>query len=370
MDIETLRDTIPALNEVAYCNWGASGPSPRPVLNSFTEFAERHEFEVPVTGDPYDVAWDHYDDTRAAVATFLNVTPEEIALTTSTSDGINRILGAFDWDEATTIVTTGVEHPAVTLPIRKLARHNNVTVETVDITDGLIDVGSAKTVLQDAALFVFSAIDWIYGRMQPVRQLVDLAHEAGARVLIDAVQVLGQRPLNVQDWGADMVAAAGHKWLLGTWGSGILYVESSFADTLEPKDIGYRSVVTPTADDFEYKPGAPRFEVGTVNGAPYAALQEAIRMIEAVGVDAIRARIQQLTERLKAEFSEDRLRSPESFESGLVSVVAENPDAAVDRLRTQDIVVRALPIEETVRVSLHAVNTTTEVDAVVEGLQT
>jgi cysteine desulfurase/selenocysteine lyase len=370
MNVETLRDTIPALNEGAYCNWGASGPSPRPVLQSFTEFAERHEFEVPVTGDPYDVAWDHYDNTRAAVATFLNARPEEIALTTSTSDGINRVLGAFDWDETTTIVTTGSEHPAVTLPIRKLARHRNVTVETVDMKDGLIDLESAKAALQDATLFVFSAIDWIYGKMQPVRELVNIAHEAGSRVLIDAVQVIGQRPLDVQNWGADMVAAAGHKWLLSTWGSGILYVESSFADSLEPQDIGYRSVVTPTADDFEYKSGAPRFEVGTVNGAPYAALQQAIRMVEAVGVDTIRNRIQQLTDRLKAGFPQERLRSPKSFESGLVSVVSGDPEAAVDRLRSQDIVVRALPIGETVRVSLHAVNTTSDVDALVEGLQT
>ncbi|MDL0120039.1 aminotransferase class V-fold PLP-dependent enzyme [Halobacterium salinarum] len=85
----------------------------------------------------------------------------------------------------------------------------------------------------------FSAVTWTHGTQLPVADLVDIAHEAGAFALVDAVQVPGQLPMDVGGWEADAVAAAGHEWLFGLWGGGFLYIDRQAADSLLPTRVGY-----------------------------------------------------------------------------------------------------------------------------------
>jgi selenocysteine lyase/cysteine desulfurase len=202
----------------------------------------------------------------------------------------------------------------------------------------------------------------------PGAELVDIAHDAGAFALVDAVQVPGQRPMDLSTWGADAVAATGHKWLLGLWGGGFLYVDSDAVEQLQPRTVGYRSVETPTADPFTFESGARRFEVGSANPAPHVALAEAVETIDAVGVDAIESRIHRLAGRLGEQLPADRLLSPATPESGLVTIDVEQPEATVERLRSEGIVVRSLPDPSAVRASIHAVNTAQEVDRLADAL--
>jgi cysteine desulfurase/selenocysteine lyase len=180
--------------------------------------------------------------------------------------------------------------------------------------------------------------------------------------------VPGQLPMDVGEWGADVVAAAGHKWLLGLWGGGFLYVDREAADALQPSTVGYRSVEAPMADRYEFAPGARRFEVGSSNPGPHVALAEAIDVIDEVGVDRIADRIQELTGRLGDGIPDERLLSPTDPESGLVTIDVEDPDATVDRLASEGFVVRALPVPDAIRASVHAVNTRIEVDRLLDAL--
>nr|WP_199722482.1 aminotransferase class V-fold PLP-dependent enzyme [Haloarcula sp. Atlit-47R] len=150
------------------------------------------------------------------------------------------------------------------LPRQRLER-DGIEVRVVPTENGRLDRESFKTAVSGADMVCFSALTWTHGTKLPVAELVDIAHDAGAFALVDAVQVPGQLPMNVSAWGADAVAAAGHKWLLGLWGGGFLYVNGDVADSLHPRTVGYRSVETPTADPFEYAEGARRFEVGPAN---------------------------------------------------------------------------------------------------------
>ena len=165
------------------------------------------------------------------------------------------------------------------------------------------------------------------------------------------------------------VAAAGHKWTLGPWGAGFLYVDRDVAAGLEPRVVGYRSVADPTGDEIEFKPAAGRFEIGTTTAAAHVGLVEALGAIEAVGVDAIESRIASLTDRLKAGVPEERLLSPREHESGLVTVDVDDPEATVERLAADDIVVRSLPHPDGVRVSVHAVSTEAEIDRLLDALE-
>ncbi|SDD28453.1 Selenocysteine lyase/Cysteine desulfurase [Natrinema hispanicum] len=363
----TLRTDIPALQDGIYLNYGAHGPSPKHVVNAANEFVRTHEYDAPIADDPYETAFEAFDRTRETVASFIGAEPDEIALTESTTGGINALANAIDWQPGDVVVRTDLEHPAGILPWQRLEREG-VEVRVVETEGGRIDLEQFADAVADARLACFSALTWTHGTQLPVAELVDIAHDAGALALVDAVQVPGQLPMDVGEWGADAVAAAGHKWLLGLWGGGFLYVDRSVAETLEPRAVGYRSVEDANADPYEFAAGARRLEVGSANPAPHVALGEAIDAISEVGIDSIEDRVHRLASRLTDGVPDDRLCSPSTPESGLVTIDVADPTATVERLAADGIIVRELPSPDAIRASVHAVNTTTEVDRLLEAL--
>ncbi|WP_265108674.1 aminotransferase class V-fold PLP-dependent enzyme [Halosolutus halophilus] len=369
MDPTELREAIPALDDGIYCNWGAGGPSPRRVVEAAESALEHHEYASPTETGMYPAAFDFYEEARAVVADLLGAAPAEIALTESTTDGINRVAGAIDWDEDDVVVRTDLEHPAGVLPWQRLEREHGVEVRVLETDRGTVDLDDVKAAADDATLLCVSSLTWTHGTRLPIAEIVDVAHDAGAMVLVDAVQGPGQIPVDVGEWNADFVAASGHKWLLAPFGSGFCYVDEDVAADLTPAAIGYRSVVDANAGDFRYEPGARRFEVGTTSPVAHAGLMEAIDIVEEIGIGTIAGRIDALTNRLADGLPEDRLLSPRPPESGLVTIAVDDPEAIVERLADGGIVVRSLPDPAAVRVSLHAVNTRADVDALLEALR-
>ena len=368
MNPSELRASIPALDEVVYLNTGASAPLPRPVAERVQQCVEGHGYESPTGDGMYQYAFDAYDEAREAVAALLRAEESEIALTQSTTDSINRIACASEWEPGDAIVTTDVEHPSGELPWRRLADIRGVDVRMVETDRGRLDPDDVAEVLDDDVRLVsLSATDWEYGRRLPVTAVTDLAHDVDARVLVDAVQAVGQRPVDVREWGADFVAAAGHKWLLGPWGGGFLYVRDGAEEWLTPRQIGYRGLAEVDDGDYEYKPGAQRLEVATANPAPYAGLTEAIEHARNDGIDARAARIEELTDYLKSRIDDDSLLSPRSFHSGLVTVTVDDPEGVVERLDDRGVKVRVIPSIDCVRASVHAFNTREDLDRFVDG---
>ncbi len=363
-----LRADIPALHDGVYLNFGAHGPSPQSVVEAAGEFLRSHEYTAPVRDDPYDAAFGEFDRTRERLAAFVGAVPDEIALTESTTAGINAVANAIDWHPGDVVVRTDIEHPAGILPWQRLEQEG-VEVRTVDTTRGRVNPGAFADAVADATLACFSAVTWTHGTRLPVGELVEITHDADALALVDAVQVPGQLPMQVTDWNADVVAAAGHKWLLGLWGGGFLYVDQGVAESLNPRTVGYRSVTTPTADPYELARGARRFEVGSANPAPHVALREAIDRIADVGISTISDRVRRLSARLVEGIPPDRLYSPRSPESGLVTIDVDDPGTTLDRLRADGIVVRTLSEPDAIRVSVHAVNTPADIDRLLEALE-
>lgn len=368
MTPEDLRAECPGFEETVYLNTGASGPSPRRVVEAATDFLERHEYDAPADEGMYAAADEVYEDARESVADLLGTDPDRVALTGSTTDGINRIGNAIDWQPGDAIVRTDLEHPAGILPWQRLADLHDLEIRVLETDGGRIDREAYAAAVADARLVCFSAITWTHGTRLPVSELVEIAHDAGARVLVDAVQAPGQTAVDVTEWGADAVAAAGHKWLLGSWGAGFLYVSERFLDELEPRMIGYRSVADSNGEAYEFHAGARRLEIGTTNPAPYAALREAIETFEELGYETVESRIEELTDRLKAGLDDGQLLSPREYETGLVTFTVEDPERTVERLAERDIRVRTLPDPEAVRASVHAVNTEDDIDALLDAL--
>jgi selenocysteine lyase/cysteine desulfurase len=365
MDPDALRADIPALDDgTVYLNTGASGPATGRALAAAREAQRAHETEAH-RGNPYPYAYDAYDESREAIADFLGAPAGEVALTNSTADGLSRLASAVDWEPGDAVVRTDLEHPAGVLPWARLGREG-VETRVVACPDGRLDREAYAEAVRDARLVCLSSLSWLHGTRLPVRDAVEVAHDAGALVVVDAVQSVGHHPVDVEEWGADAVAAAGHKWLLGVWGSGVLHVRDP--DRFAPRHLGYRAVDGDGAG-VAYHDGAARFEVGTASLAPHAALREAVATTREIGLDAIRDRMASLTDRLKAGLG-DRLVSPREFESGLVAFSVDRPERTVEALADRGIYVRTVEdgSRTLVRASVHAFNTAADVDALLDGI--
>jgi len=216
-----LRTQIPITSECAFFNTGASGPSPTPVLDAATGFITHHKTIAPYTNGMYPHADSAYESSRETIATHLGTAPENIALTESTTDSIGMVAGAIDWQPGDVIVRTDTEHPAGVLPWERAARVHGATVEVLETDAGVIDREQFTDAVADARVVCFSSLVWSYGNRVPVRELVEIAHDHDTFVIVDAVQSAGQMAVDLSEWGADVVAGSGHKWLLGPWGSGI-----------------------------------------------------------------------------------------------------------------------------------------------------
>jgi len=363
-----LRDSIPALAETTFFNTGASGPSPQPVIDAATDCLTHHKAAAPAAEGMYTAAREARGESRATIAAHLGVKPAEIALTESTSDAISALAAAVDWQPGDTIVRTDLEHPAGVLPWQRAARQHGASVEVVDTDHGRVDLDSYTEAVADARLVCFSSLSWNYGTRLRVSELVDIAHDADCEVLVDAVQSAGQQPVDLDSWGADYVAGSGHKWLLGPWGSGYLYVREGCGADLHPAQVCYNSVEDPDAEEYTLKSTAQKFERGTASPAPHVGMATAVDLLESVGMGTVEGRIEQLTNRLKAAIPDDQLLSPAQFESGLVTIDVAEPDVVVERLTNREIRIRSLPEPDAVRASVHAFNTESEADALVAAL--
>ncbi|MDZ7701734.1 MAG: aminotransferase class V-fold PLP-dependent enzyme [Halobacteriales archaeon] len=368
MDPEALRAAMPVTDDVAYFNTGASGPSPRPVVDAIADFAAYHAYDSPGGEGMYDAGWGAEADAREAVARLLGADSDDIALTQSTTAGINLVATGLDWQPGDVVVSTDAEHPSGRLPWARLADVRGVEHRVVTREDGRYSLEAFAEAIEGARLICLSAVTWNRGTRLPVEAVTELAHEAGATVLVDAVQAPGQLPVDVEAWGADFVAGAGHKWLLGPWGAGFLYLSEAGRRALDPLRIGPKGVQDPAAEHPEYHESARMFDLTTGQAAVYAGLEAAIDLHLDLGVDAVQDRIEHLTDRLKAGIPDDRLLSPREYETGLVSFRVDDPEAFEAACEDAGIVLRTIPDPECVRASVHAFNDESDVDRLLAQL--
>lgn len=369
MDPATLRSQIPALEETVYLNTGASGPVPEPVVTAAKDRLHTQAVEAPATGRVYEAANTVYEAARERIAAHLGVSPATIGLVESTADGLGAAVAALDWSPGDVVVRTDTEHPAGILPWARLKERFGVEIRILETDHGRIDHDAFAAAVADAQAVCLSSVCWQSGTRRPVDDLAAIAADAGTTVIVDAVQSIGQQPVQPGDWSVDILAGSTHKWPLGLWGGGFVYCAPEVTAQLSPPVVGYRGVETITDRAYTLTEGANRFEVSTSSPLPYAAAIEALETIEAIGYDTITQRINRLTGRLVERLSPERIVSVRPPESGLVTIAVEDGAAAVDRLAAEGIQVRTLPERDVIRVSVHVFNTAADIDALCAVLE-
>jgi cysteine desulfurase/selenocysteine lyase len=331
---------------------------------------------------------EQYETAREKARAFIGADkPTEIIFTSGTTAGINLV--ARSWGDANVhagdeIIVTTMEHHSNLVPWQQLAERRGARLKHIPITDdGLLVLDILDTLLTDRTKIVaVASVSNVLGTINPVRQIADRAHAAGALVLVDAAQSVPHFTTNVAELGADFLAFSGHK-MLGPTGIGVLYGREALLDAMPPF-LGGGSMINRVWDDRFTPAELPaKFEAGTPPIAPAIALGAAIDYLNRIGLQAVAAHEHELVRYAYERLSEiDGLRilgpSPDR-RAGLVSFTLPEPHAhdVAQLLDQQGIAVRAghhctwplhdrLQISASSRASFYLYNSPAEVDLLVD----
>ncbi len=365
MDLDAIRCEFPVTREYAYLNHAAVGPLPGRVVD-----ATKRVVEEKTEGDLHWESWEETAEaTRRAIADLIKARQEEIALVHSTSEGLAIVANGLSYEKGQNIVTCDLEFMSNLFPWQAITKRWGLELRVVRNRDGMLRMEDfADAIDANTKIVALSYVQYSNGFRTDLRELCKIAHEHEAYVVTDAVQAVGQMPVDVGGLGVDFLATSGYKWLLSPISTGFLYVKRNLFDEVWPTIVGYRSDEDQMSYEFrEYQPAmtARRYEDGQINFPGFAGMKEAIGLLENVGLENVWDRIATLTERLcdgLRNRANVKLRSrvDEGCRSGILNVACRNPDSALNHLLERGIVVSVRG--GGLRISPHFYNAESEID--------
>ena len=390
------RKDFPLLmaQDIAYLDNAATAQRPQCVLDAVRRFYCEQNAN-PLRGlYPLSIAaTDAYENAREAVRRFLNAkSATEIVFTRNTTEGLN--LAAYSYglshikagDE---VVVSILEHHSDLLPWQMVCRQTGASLKFLDCEpDGSLDLNKAEALITDRTkLVAVTHVSNVVGRVNPIRQLADMAHKHGAVMVVDGAQSTPHIPVDVQALDADFLAFSGHK-VYGPMGIGVLYGRRALLEEMPPFLTGGEMIESVSREGAVFAELPHKFEAGTVNAAGAAGLHAAINYVQSVGFDAMHRQELALTARTLAGMADmphihvigsDR---PEEH-NGIVTFTVEgvHPHDVSEILACDGVDVRAghhcaqpllqhLGYSATVRASFAFYNTEEEVDRLLQSLST
>jgi selenocysteine lyase/cysteine desulfurase len=351
-----MRAQFPVLERLAYLNAGSNGPVPQRALDAVSRSLEWQATAGRGDKAHFEENAARIDHLRARIAAMLGCDTAGLALTGSTTDGVNAVLNALDLKAGDDVLTSDEEHPGVLAPLAALRDRRGVNVRMVRFSE------LAGEVRPETKLVACSHVSWHTGA------LVDAAALAAtdALVLLDGAQGLGAVPTRVADLGCDFYAASGQKWLCGPNGIGYLYAREKLAASLPSPWPNYGVLADSSRPfDLPLHPDARRFSIGFPAPHHVDWAIAALDVLEEPGLGAVHGRARELAARLAERLGE---RVAPRGDSTLVSWRHPDPEAEVARLREEGFVVRNLPRTPYVRASTGAWNSEDEIDRLAESV--
>lgn len=380
--LAALRAGLPATRAGIYLNTGSAGPLSAEAAAAMAETAERELAVGRATRESFEELTARMDEARAVVAAVLGTGMDLVALTHSTTEGINLALGTIDWRPGDRAVTTSLEHPGVTGPLALLRDRFGVEVVEAEIGAGGDDARTLAA-LDVAAVggrtraIVASHVAWSTGAVLPVATIAALARRCGAVGILDGAQSAGALPVAVDEIGADFYAVSGQKWLLGPEGTGALAVGRSVVGSALPPVGGFFASSTPYAVGGEALwPDARRFETAGFHKPSVVGLARSAGWLSMyVGLPWAYERAARL-----AAGAADRLAgmpgvtlvTPRARMATLVSfrVAGWSADEVADALgRRVHAIVRSIPGLDVVRLSVAFFTTDDELRRVLDAVE-
>lgn len=371
--VSGLRDLWQVTRDSVYINHASMGPLPRPVIDAVTGLLEEH---ARFGGTAYPRWMDQVvEGTRTKMAAFINATPDEVALTKNTPEGISTVAAGLAWEPGDNVVTASIEFPANVFPWLNL-RARGVEVRFVAPREGRIDIDDLfSRVDRRTRVVALSHVEFSTGFRNDTGEIGRRCRDLGVYLLVDAIQSLGVLPVDVAAQRIDFLAAASHKWLCAPMGVGWFFCRRELQERLALTDLGQASVTPrPRYTDYTFtpQPSARRFESGILNIPGIAGLAASLDLLGAVGIDRISARVLALTDRLATGLEQRGYRVSSSRRqddrSGIVAFTHErhSPETVLARLEADSVVVSVR--EGSVRASPHFYDDEGDIDRLLNAL--
>ncbi|MGF1515159.1 MAG: SufS family cysteine desulfurase [Elainellaceae cyanobacterium] len=391
------RPDFPILNQqingkpLVYLDNAATSQKPVAVLEAIEGYYHRDNANVHRGVHTLSArATDAYEGARDKVAQFVNAAHrEEIIYTRNASEAINLV--AYAWGSllqpGDEIILSVMEHHSNLIPWQLLAQRQGVALKFVELTeDEAFDLDHYRSLLSDKTKVVaISHVSNTLGCVNPVREIIDLAHDRGAKVLIDACQSVPHMPVDVQAMGCDWLVASGHK-MCAPSGIGFLYGKQDVLRAMPPFLGGGEMIADVFLDHATYADIPHRFEAGTPAIAEAIALGAAVDYLSNIGMETVHAYEQELAAYLMAQVTdipEVRVYGPKTQErAALASFTAgaAHPHDLSTILDQWGVAIRAghhctqplhrlLKAQSTARASLYFYNTREEVDIFIAALK-
>ena len=313
-DFEILKEQVHG-RELVYLDNAATSQKPRQVVEAIME-AYSHWNSNIHRGVHHlsQVATAHHEEARQAVADFIGAkSAKEIIFTKGTTDSINtlafsigemQVNGKPYIQEGDEIIVSGVEHHSNIVPWQMLCERKKAVLKHVPLKEDLtFDIEAFKGLLSDKTRLVSVAhVSNVLGIIQPVEEIIRLAHEKGVPVCLDGAQSVPHMQVNVQALDCDFMAFSGHK-MYGPTGIGVLYGKKEWLEQLPPAEGGGEMIEHVRWEGTTYNTLPYKFEAGTPNFVGSYALHKAIEYMQSIGWKAIEAHEKELT-----EYCEERLK--------------------------------------------------------------
>jgi selenocysteine lyase/cysteine desulfurase len=373
IDFEALRRRFPLLQHKTYLNSGSYCALADTVRDAFNSYMD----DRLAVGANWDVWIGKNEAVRAAMARVLRVTPDEIAVTASASAGINALASALDFTgPRKKVVISDFEFPTNAQIWHAQERLGVEVAHVATAADGYIPLENFARLIDDRTqLVAVTQVCFRNGARLDIAGITRLAHERGARVMVDCYQAIGSMTVDARALGVDFAVGGMLKYLLGTAGIGFLYVRSGLIEELVPSNSGWFAQQDIAAMDIRANrpsQSARRFEAGTPPVANCYAAEAGLKIILEIGTDAIETRVRALTRRCLEGLAAIGWRAvtpPEDARRGpMVAVPSRDAAGLFARLLEQDIVTSFR--DNNIRATIHFYNSNEDIDRFVAAMAT
>ena len=396
-DWNNIRSQFPVLktqvngHALSYLDNGASSQMPEPVIDRLASY-HQHEHANIHRGVHYlsQTATTTYEETRSLVADFLNAESlEQIIFTTGTTDSINLVAESWgssflsDGDE---IILSEMEHHANIVPWQMIAQKTGAIIKVIPLLDnGELDLDVYETLLNERTKMVAIVhVSNTLGTVNPVSEIIAMAKNVGARVLIDGAQATPHMKVDLQELGADFYTFSAHK-MCGPTGFGVLYGNKLLLEAMPPYRGGGDMIDKVSFSGTTYNDLPHKFEAGTPPIASGVVFGEALRYLNAIGMDEIAQRESYLLEYAMKEFKslhQLQIIGTSDNKTAVISFLLDDihPTDVGTILDKYGVAVRTghhctQPIMErfgipgTIRASLSFYNNEADIDALINGIK-
>ena len=405
LDVNRIRSDFPILERqvhgkpLIYLDNAATSQKPEVVIRSMSEYYERYNANIHRGVHRLaEEATAAYENARRKVGRFINAyRPSEIVFVRNTTEAINLVSnswGRMNVGQGDVIILSVMEHHSNLVPWQLLAQATGARLEFIGLDEsGRLVLDDLDALLEKhgtrAKLVSISGMSNVLGTINPVREIADRVHQAGALLLVDGAQSVPHLPVDVRVTGADFLAFSGHK-MLGPTGIGVLWARKEILNAMPPFLGGGDMIKSVHLRSSEWNDVPHKFEAGTPDIAQAIGLGAAVEYLSGLGMDNVLAH-----ERAVADYALDRLATvpnlriygpPASERGGVVTFnlmrdgeLLIHPHDLASILDREGIAIRAghhctQPLMEhyevpaTARASFYVYNVESEVDALTESL--